>query len=191
MSEESVSEGVEQGWADTQAMGDALAAEALGDTPVVVAPMDDRVMIFPVVPDETRPVDLTIVQMGGQDLPDIGVVISVGWKVNAAVVEQLRKLDGKKSLTALDSAMRQGLLDNEFVGKGDIVCVNKFSGMDVPGTNFIVLSRQDVLCKLHNFPVRLRKDQDRWDQVEEQRQAHQAEVVGQSIQQPPTIIPAR
>ena len=187
MSEVSVNE-VEQGWEGTKAMGEQLVAEALGGSVVTVAPMDDRVMIFPVVADETRPVDLTIVQLGNQDLPDIGVVISVGWKVNAEVIDQLRKLEGKKNPSALDAAMKQGLIDNEFVGQGDIVCVNKFSGMDVPGTNFIVLSRQDVLCKLHDFPVRLREEQDRWDQVEEKRLAHEGEVAAQSIQRAPSTI---
>ena len=150
-------------------MGRQLVEEALGDSPVRFAPMDDRVMIFPVMPDEERPVDIHVVQLGGQDLPEMGVVCSVGWKVNESVLSDLETLDSEIRYAETDfdttekRIRREALMATEFLGQGEIVCVNKFSGMDVPGTNFILVSRQDVLGKLHNFPVRLRKEQDRWD----------------------------
>lgn len=184
MSEASVSE-------NQQEMGERLVLEAVGESGVEFLPMDDRVMIYPVVPDERRPVDIYTVQLGSAELPELGVVVSVGWKVNAEVIERIRQIEGKKTPSELDFHMKQVLEEVEFVGKGDIVAVNKFSGMDIPGTNFIVLSRQDVLGKLRGFPVRLRRDQDRWDQLEQRRAEHAGEVAADAIVTPvPEIVRA-
>lgn len=159
MDEESVSQKSE--WEGQEAMGERLVREALASSPVEFLPLGDRVMIFPVVPDEERPVDIHVVQLKAADLPDMGVVCSVGWAVNEGVI---MRLDQETRVEVAEMLQRA-----EFIALGDIVAVNKFSGMDVPGTVFQLLSRQDVLGKVFNFPVRLRKNQDRWDQVEEKR----------------------
>ncbi len=167
-------------WEGQEAMGDRLVAQALGNSGVIFLPSDDRLMVFPVLADETRPVDLTVIQMGGQDLPEIGVVVEVGWLVNEAAVKEMASLQakaaGKRSAdTQLALARINAIQRYQFYGAGDIVAINKFSGMDVPGTNFLLCSRRDVLGKLLNFPVVLRTDQQRWDEVERARAADDAD----------------
>ena len=165
-------------WEGQEVMGERLVREALGDSGVVFLPSDDRLMVFPVIADETRPVDLTVIQMGGQDLPEIGVVVEVGWLVNEKAVAEMASLQakakGKKSTDTRLALLRIDAIQRfQFYGAGDIVAINKFSGMDVPGTNFLLCSRRDVLGKLLNFPVVLRSEQGRWDQIQE---AHAADV---------------
>ena len=189
-------EGVEQEetesvpWEGQQAMGNRLVAQALGNSGVIFLPSDDRLMIFPVLADETRPVDLTVIQMGGQDLPEIGVVVEVGWLVNEAAVKEMASLQAKagrkKSAdTQLAIARINAIQRFQFYGAGDIVAINKFSGMDVPGTNFLLCSRRDVLGKLLNFPVVLRSEQMRWDKIHER----QAADVDEAEVATPKIIP--
>lgn len=159
-------------WEGQEAMGARLVAEAQGITPVVAAPIDDRVLLFPVVPDEDRPVDIHIVRHGGQDLPEMGVICGVGWKVNKEAVEELRILEDRQrrgKLSALERAMKAAIEQSDVLGVGDIVAFNKFSGMDVQGSNYVVCSRLDVLTKTLRLPVRLRTPQERWDRVQEDR----------------------
>ena len=186
MTDETVVE--KQEWEGQEAMGDRLVAQALGNSGVCFLPSDERLMIFPVIADETRPVDLTVIQMGGQDLPEIGVVIEVGWLVNEKAVAEMASLQakaaGKKSAdTQLALARINAIQRFQFYGAGDIVAINKFSGMDVPGTNFLLCSRRDVLGKLLNFPVVLRSEQMRWDKLQERQAADvdEAEVATPKI----------
>ncbi len=79
-------------WEGQQAMGNRLVRQALGNSGVLFLPSDDRLMIFPVIADEKRPVDIYLVQMGGQDLPEIGVVVEVGWLVNEKAVAEMASL---------------------------------------------------------------------------------------------------
>ena len=164
-------EAPEEVWEGQQAMGDRLVAEAQGHSPVVVAPLDDRVLLYPVVPDEERSVDIHVVRLGGQDLPDMAVICGVGWRVNREAVEELRSLLKQPKLNRLDAAIKTAIEGADLLSVGDIVVFNKFSGMDVQGSNFVVCSRLDVLGKLFNFPVRLRRAQERWDAVQDARRA--------------------
>lgn len=164
-----------QGWEGQEAMGARLVEEAKRRSPVEAVPLDDRVMIFPVVPDEERPADLHVVNLSGADLPDMGVVIAVGWEVNRRVLEQAE---------SASEEMQQAMLASAFLGVGDVVMVNKFSGMDVAGTNFVLLHRQSVLGKLRNLPVRLRVEQDRWDQRELERQDREEEAARDALALP-------
>lgn len=181
-------------WLGDKEQGERLVAEAKGDSPVVFQPADERVMIFPVVPDETKPVDITVLQLGGQDLPEMGVICGVGFDVNAAGLAMIYELEcggpvhgGDISGTATGKMTIEAILAAKLYSVGDIVCINKFSGMDVPGTNFLLCSRRDILGKLLNFPVKLRTDQARWDALEEAKAAHEGEDRAAAIGTPHTV----
>lgn len=174
-----MSENTEQEWEGQEAMGERLVAEARRHSPVQAVPLDDRVMIFPVVPDEEKPVDIHVVRLQGQDLPDMGVVVGVGWEVNRRALEEMQE--------TASSELQEAIEKSAFLGVGDIVAVNKFSGMDVQGTNFVLLHRQDVLGKVFNLPVRLRVEQDRWDHRERERQDREDEALRDSIAVAPKI----
>lgn len=180
-------------WEGQQAMGNRLVRQALGNSGVIFLPSDDRLMIFPVIADEQRPVDIYLVQMGGQDLPEIGVVVEVGWLVNEKAVAEMASLQAKatrkKSVdTRLALARIEAIQRFQFYGAGDIVAINKFSGMDVPGTNFLLCSRRDVLGKLLNFPVVLKSEQVQWDRVQE---AHAADVAEGEVAAKKIVTAAR
>lgn len=177
-------------WEGQQAMGERLVSEAIGDTPVAFFPGHDRVVVYPVVPDEKRPVDLTIVQLGGQDLPDIGVIVAVSWDVNAQLLEEAAELDRKIAAGELDASVKEWFFNSKAYRPGDIVVVNKFSGMDVPGTNFIMCSIKDVGGKLLNFPVRLRRSAD-VEQAVREAQVRLQEVDSEVVAPSSKLVTAR
>lgn len=142
-----------------------LVEAAIGHSPVRLVPNDDFVMIHPVVPDEEKPVDLTVVKMGGVDLPDMGVIVAVGWKVNfGAPFDRWAEISEAEGPVA-----GKAFVEQAFYEVGDVVCVNRFSGLDVPGTNMVLLARADILGKLENFPVRLKVPEDVAQKVREAR----------------------
>jgi len=155
----------ERAWEGQIAMGQRLVEEAVAGTPVRTIPLGDRVCLRQVVPDEERPVDITVVRLGRPELPDMAVVVSVGYQVNAEVLNEIRRIDGRKNKGPADRALIQTLESAEFIGIGDVVTVNKFSGMDIPGTQFFVAARQDILSKVMGLPVRLVQPDERWDRV--------------------------
>jgi len=171
-------EGMEKPWSQEE-MGTELVAEAIGQSPVRISPRDSLIAIYPVVPDEKRPVDLTVLKYGA-DLPDMGVIVAVGWLVNQEIVKH-----AEASPELADMMMR-----TQFYGVGDIVAVNRFSGMDLPGTNMILVDRQDLLTKMFNFPVRLRQQQERWDQVAQAVAADEAAASQGAVATPSKIVHA-
>lgn len=162
-------------------MGDRLVMEATSGSPVQFDPSGPRMLIFPVVPDEERPVDIHVVKQS-RELPDMGVICAVGWEVNEGALGAWmhyrdRAADPDESEEARDTAsvMADAIQASGIYSVGDIVAFNRFSGMAVPGTTFVVLDRRDLLGRVRRLPVRLRRPQERWDQVQEQRRERDTE----------------
>jgi co-chaperonin GroES (HSP10) len=123
----------------------ALLDEISRVVSVDFVPMGNRLLVHPVEVDEQRMVEVVRFQ---RVLPDMGVVVAVSWEVNRRQVEELSRLGGDVGEVA-SAAMFQ---------VGDVVCMNKFSGMDVPGTGMVAIRAEDVFGKVSGVPVRLMRE---------------------------------
>lgn len=159
-------------------MGDRLVREATKQSPVTFIPLGGKCMVFPVEPDEERPVDIHIVKQG-QELPDMGVVCAVSFDLNDEAVRRAQEAEDRG-----EADMAMAILRAKAIQVGDIVAMNKFSGMDVPGTSFTVIDHRDLLGKVFGLPVRLRTGQQRWDDVQKRREDHEARERAEALAVP-------
>lgn len=166
-------------------MADGLLAEIEESTSVLTFPMNSRIVIYPVVPDVDREIHVVT---WGKELAEMGVVWYVSYGANAEQMELLRDLEREKALAEKEKSHKhakilgqqlEAIQETGLIQRGDIVAVNKFSGMDIPETNFIAIHREDVLSKLVGLPVRLKKETDRPDDgFKEDIRAQAAEEAG-------------
>lgn len=142
-------------------------------TKALCFPMNERVIVYPVVLDEDKSVlGISL----GKELAEMGIVRHVSYGANREQLEQIRSIEEKMqdvaggpylaSLQAhIDAIQETGIIE-----VGDIVALNKFSGLDVPGTQFIAMHREDIIAKLVGVPVRLKTEGD-WRQQDEERES--------------------
>lgn len=164
-----------------QELEERLLGQIEEKTEVLTPPLNERVVIYPVVPDIDREI---YVFTSGKELAEMGVVWQVSYSANREQMELLRSLERERAQAhsnkshkhaktvgqQIEAIRRTGIIE-----RGDIVAVNKFSGMDIPETNFIAIHRNDVLTKVIGLPVRLKRESDRPDDTKKNELRAQAE----------------
>jgi co-chaperonin GroES (HSP10) len=127
---------------------EGLLDEARSKFSIYAIPTGPRLAVYPLMVDEDRlvmPVHLH------KELPDIGLVVAVSWEANAQAFAQLAALNPGDQAIAADAAVWS---------IGDVVLMNRFSGMAVPETDLIVIRTDDVFMKIRGLPLRLKKRGD-------------------------------
>jgi len=142
-----------------------LLQEVQAGQQVLVYPTGQRIILAPLEIHE----NLTIETVSfGEELADLGLVTEVAFEVNDRWMQRMLDTDyelkhGDDEHAAIHHEMHQKIQSHCLIRRGDVLCINKFSGMDVPGTSFIAIHADDVIAKVEGLPVRLKSETDRSD----------------------------
>ena len=117
-------------------------------------PLGDRILVYPVEIDFGGV--LAQVRLK-KEMPELGIVLAVSWGVNEAVVKKMKELFRGEEEVA-EQIRQQAAYE-----VGDILMLNKFSGMAVPETEAVAIHKDDVIMKLRGLPVKLKRDEGRPD----------------------------
>jgi hypothetical protein len=167
-----------------------LVAQARAATPFNVTPLGEKIVVFPVALTQEAS-SIFNVELKDQ-LPDMGVVVGVGFEVNYEWIKELRHLrqllDGNSWNEAEEAETKmlvQLLEEEQLIGVGDVLALNRFSGMAIPGTQLMAYERADLISKQNGAPVELKTEQERWDARTEEKKFDDA-----GIDQVRRIVPA-
>lgn len=97
--------------------------------PAIPVPFQDRIIISKVKPEEVTSGGIIIPDQAIED-ENIGIVMAVGPTVGKSATRSL--LDGEIYIPKV----------------GDTVFFGEYAGIDIPGTDFMVVKEIDVLCKI-------------------------------------------
>ena len=168
-----------------------LVAQAREATPFNVTPLGEKIVVFPVnLTDEAA--SIFRVELSEQ-LPDMGVVIGVGFEVNYEWIQELRRLrrvlrDPWDAAEEAETKLLVQLLETEqLIAVGDVLALNRFSGMAIPGTQLMAYERADLISKQNGAPVVLKTDAERWD---EDARTEEKKFDDAGIDQVRRIVPA-
>lgn len=173
-------------------MVETLMAEIRERTSVLAFPLNERIVIYPVVLDEDHS-GLWLARYG-KELADMGLVFYVSYGANREQLELLRDLENRKGQARSSPERRmlreqiQAIQDTSLIEVGDVVGVNQYAGLDVPGTHFIAIHREDVVVKIRGMPVRLWAESDRPDEGLKESLRTDARAAEAGIEKEPTIV---
>ncbi|MDX1385801.1 MAG: hypothetical protein R3190_19270 [Thermoanaerobaculia bacterium] len=124
--------------------------------------LGSKILVYPVELDlaEGTPM-IAPVNLTTENLPDLGLVLDVGWKAMRDVYYELDDLERRKAReSGKERAKVEQLLatvrEHELIQRGDVVALNRFSGMAVPGGLILAYERDDLVCRLEGVPVKLK-----------------------------------
>ena len=145
-----------------------LVHEATDRVPFEAIPLMEKIIVFPCVPDETGGLD--VVDGSTENLPDLGVVMNVGYGAMAHIYDQLFHLESEindakgRDKTNLQARWKM-IIDYQLIEVGDILALNKFSGMTIPGALLLAYEPADLMCKIRGLKVRLKRTDERYDEA--------------------------
>ena len=145
-----------------------LAKEAEGGIPFECIPLGEKIIIFPLVPDDTDSKLIANVDQSSENLPELGVVVWVSYAAMQDVYEELADMEARiHGLKGRDKTVAQELFtmakEHKLIERGDVLVLNRFSGMAIPGSLLLAYEPADLVTKLKRYPVRLKRTDERYD----------------------------
>ncbi len=145
-----------------------LARQAEADISFNAIPLGRKIIIYPLVPDDSESKLVQTVDVSRENLPELGVVVWVSYEAMQDVYSELADLEGQIERAKGRAKTRlQGLFGmierHKLIQRGDVLVLNRFSGMAVPGSLLLAYEPADLVCKLEDYPVRLKRTDERYD----------------------------